>query len=258
VHCAALVKTLLESELFGHEKGAFTGADKTRIGRFEIANGGTLFLDEVGEISEEIQVKLLRVLQERKIQRVGGNQQMPVDVRLVVATNRNLESMVREKSFREDLYFRINVISIHIPPLRERKADIPTLARHFVEKFSRDLEKKAQLSDAAIEHLSFYDWPGNIRELENIIERAVILTQGSIIESEDLHLSLESMTAAETIDTSTLTTVGPTIRTQVLEKDMQELAEILTKAKGNVSEAARVLGIPRTTLFHRLKKHHLV
>jgi len=256
VHCAALVKGVLESELFGHEKGAFTGADQARVGRFEAANGGTLFLDEVGEIPEEIQVKLLRVLQEKEIQRVGGNRSIPVDVRLVAATNKDLKAEVRNGGFREDLFYRLNVIPISVPPLRERKQDIPELANYFVRKFSRQAGKGLSLSNAALEHLLEYDWPGNVRELQKILERAVILAPGPQIDLEDLNLDIDEMLRVDQVD---LTKVSSgMVRDEIRQKEMEGLSNALKKASGNISEAARLLGVARSTLFHRLKKYRLI
>ncbi len=256
VHCAALSQTLLESELFGHERGSFTGADQTRLGRFEQASGGTIFLDEVGEISEEIQVKLLRVLQEREIQRVGGNRTIPVDVRLVAATNKDLKREIREGRFREDLFFRLNVIPITVPPLRERLQDIPYLAQFFLMKFNRQMGRSLTFHVDAIHHLSRYDWPGNVRELQNIIERAAILSAGPAITPEDLRLDPEAALGPDRVDVSKLP--APTVRDEIHIGDSQRLAEALRQANGNVSEAARFLGIARSTLFDRLKKYRLV
>jgi two-component system response regulator HydG len=189
VNCAALHDNLLESELFGHEKGAFTSADRLRIGRFEQADGGTLFLDEIGDMSLATQAKLLRVLQEREFERLGGSKTIKVDVRLLAATNRDLPAMCRQGRFREDLYYRLNVVSIEMPPLRDRKEDIPELADTFVRKFAGDLKKTMHgLAPDALTKLVEHDWPGNIRELENVLERAVLLTEGPLIAAEDLHL----------------------------------------------------------------------
>lgn len=257
IHCAALARTILESELFGHEKGAFTGADQTRIGRFETADGGTLFLDEIAEIPEDVQVKLLRVLQEKEIQRVGGNRTIKVNVRLVAATNKNLNVEVREGRFREDLYYRLNVISLTVPPLRERKEDIAPLASYFLKKFCAQTGKKLSFSDSALTHLGQYDWPGNVRELQNIIERTVILSAGPEIESEDLKLNIDEMLRVENVDLKQISTTT-SIKNQIQQKQIQSLADALRKANGNISEAARFLGIARSTLFDRLKKYHMI
>ncbi len=189
LHCAALAESLLESELFGHEKGAFTGAAMRRDGRFQQADGGTLFLDEIGEISPAIQIKLLRFLQEREFERVGGNQTIKVDVRVVAATNRNLEELVKEGKFREDLFYRLNVVAIDMPPLRARQSDVALLAMHFLRKFAAENEKTVKrFSDEALAQLTHYAWPGNVRELENAVERAVVMTPGAHVGRE--HLSL--------------------------------------------------------------------
>jgi DNA-binding NtrC family response regulator len=261
VQCAAFVQTLLESELFGHEKGAFTGADQTRVGYFEMAEGGTIFLDEVGEIPEEIQVKLLRVLQERKIQRVGGNRSIPIDVRLIGATHKNLSQAVREGRFREDLFYRLNVIAVKVPSLRERKEDIRALATHFFKKFTRRLGAALSLPEKTLEYLSHYDWPGNVRELQNIIERAVILAPGPTIDPEDLNLNLEEMLQVEKVDMkkiSEVDSVRSQIQSKIQEDEVKSLTDTLKQAKGNISEAARLLGIARSTLFNRLKKYSLI
>jgi DNA-binding NtrC family response regulator len=257
LHCAAVPETLLESELFGHERGAFTGADHTHIGLFETANGGTVFLDEVGEIPEPIQVKLLRVLQEREVQRLGGNRTIPIEVRLVAATNRDLERDVQEGRFREDLFYRLNVIRVALPPLRNRKEDIPALARCFLQKCNRQTGKNLTLSDKAAEHLGRYDWPGNVRELENIIERAVILSPGPTIDPEDLNLNIEEMLQIDKVDLNRLA-AGGSLRNQIEQKEVQSLMNAIEKSAGNISEAARLLGMARSTLFYRLKKYKLI
>lgn len=260
VHCAALAKTILESELFGHEKGAFTGADQTRAGRFESANDGTLFLDEIGEVPEEIQIKLLRVLQEKEIQRVGGNRTISVDVRLVAATNKDLNAEVREGKFRKDLFYRLNVVPVTVPPLRERVQDIPHLANYFLSKFNRQVGRNLAFNVKAIEHLCRYDWPGNVRELQNIIERAVILSPGPEIEPEDLKLDVEEMLKVENVNLDRLSAApaAGSVRQEIQQKEIQALSDALRRSNGNISEAARFLGIARSTLFDRLKKYRLV
>ncbi len=257
VHCASLSRTLLESELFGHERGAFTGADQTRIGRFEQASGGTVFLDEVGEIPAEMQVKLLRVLQEREIQRVGGNKTLPVDVRLVAATHRNLKYEVKEGRFREDLFFRLNVIPITVPPLRERLQDIPHLAQFFLMSFNRQMGRNLIFDVKAINHLGRYDWPGNVRELQNIVERAAILSPGPEISVEDLNLPLDEMERISSVALDKIPSRG-TLRDQILADEAGQLGDALRRAGGNIAEAARLLGVARSTLFHRLRKHKLI
>lgn len=256
IHCAALTKTILESELFGHEKGAFTGADQQRKGRFEVAEGGTVFLDEIGEISADIQVKLLRVLQEKQVQRVGGNQTLNVDVRIVTATNKNLSQMVKDGNFREDLYYRLNVIPVTVPALRDRMQDVPVLADFFLQKFNKQLGKDLSFSKSAMDHLCKYDWPGNVRELQNILERTVILSSGPEIEPEDLKLNIDEALQVEKVNVAAGSTGS--VRHEIQKKEVEKLTEALTQANGNLSEAARALGIARSTLFDRLKKYKLI
>ena len=243
VNCGAIPETLLESELFGHEKGAFTGAHYRRKGKIELANGGTLFLDEIGEIPPKMQVDLLRVLESHRFSRLGGTQEIESDFRLVCATNRDLEALVKEDAFREDLYYRINVFSIDLPPLRERLEDIPLLTEHFVEKYSRSMGKlPKQMTEAAVELLQSYNWPGNVRELENAIERAMVVGQGNRIRPEDLPLRVEQ------------DAVRPRDRSlEALES--AHIARVLREESGNVSQAARVLGIDRGTLYKKIKKY---
>ena len=247
VHCAALAPQLLESELFGHEKGAFTGAVERRIGRFEQADGGTLFLDEIGEIDAATQVKLLRALGERTIERVGGNKTIEVDVRLVAATHRNLESLVREGKFREDLFFRIRVVQIHLPPLRERPEDIPILAEHFRQEYARENGRGGlSLSPAAMQALLSHRWPGNVRELRTAIEHGVVLARGKEIEPKDLPASvLEGGRLTES--------TGP--KSGFLQLDFLERQAIdsaLHQTGHNITEAAKLLGISRRTLHRKL------
>ncbi|NBT89544.1 MAG: sigma-54-dependent Fis family transcriptional regulator [Verrucomicrobia bacterium] len=246
VHCAALSPQLLESELFGHEKGAFTGAVERRIGRFEQAHGGTLFLDEIGEIDAATQVKLLRALGERSIERVGGNKTIEVDVRLVAATLRNLEALVREGKFREDLFFRIRVVQVTLPPLRERPEDIPILAEHFRKEYSRENAKPdLELSGAAMAALQAYRWPGNVRELRTAIEHGVVLARGREIEPKDLPASVMEGGAGKV---STWKTTG--LRLEDLERQAMEAA--LKRTNQNITEAAKLLGISRRTLHRKL------
>jgi two-component system, NtrC family, response regulator AtoC len=246
VHCAALSPQLLESELFGHEKGAFTGAVDRRIGRFEQAHGGTLFLDEIGEIDAATQVKLLRALGERSIERVGGNKTIEVDVRLVAATHRNLEALVREGKFREDLFFRIRVVQVTLPPLRERPEDIPILAEHFRKEYSRENAKPdLELSGAAMAALQAYRWPGNVRELRTAIEHGVVLARGREIEPKDLPASVMEGGAGKV---STCKTTG--LRLEDLERQAMEAA--LKRTNQNITEAAKLLGISRRTLHRKL------
>ena len=250
VNCAALPEHLLESELFGHEKGAFTGAQALRRGRFELAHGGSLFLDEIGDVPPHLQVKLLRVLQEREIERVGASRPLPVDVRLIAATHRDLEEMVRRGEFRDDLYYRINVVTIAVPPLRERREDIPPLLDHFLAKFARANGKTIRgLTREARDALLRYDYPGNVRELENLIERAVVLTRDAVIGAGDLPLSLTER-EKETGDSGSLTAA-----VEGLERRLIRAA--LARADGVQTRAAELLGISERVLRYKLKKYGL-
>ena len=245
LNCAAIPSGLLESELFGHEKGAFTGAVAQRIGRFELAHGGTLFLDEVGDIPLELQPKLLRVLQEHEFERLGSTRTQVVDVRMVAATNRNLEQMVGDKQFREDLYFRLNVFPIRIPPLRERPGDIPLLARHYMNKYAQRMNKRIETIPAeAMEALCRYSWPGNIRELQNAIERAVILTRGSV-----LQLQINELQPSGPTGSTVAGTLEDTERQSILEA-LRETGAVIGGQKG----AAARLGLKRTTLLSKMQK----
>jgi Nif-specific regulatory protein len=249
VNCAALPESIIESELFGHEKGAFTGALKERKGRFEMAEGGTLFLDEIGELPPQIQVKLLRVLQEREFERVGGTATRKVDVRLITATNRKLEDEVKAGRFREDLYYRLNVFPIHMPPLRERKSDIILLADYFTEKYARKNGKEIRrISTPAIDLLNAYYWPGNVRELENCIERAVILSKDQVIHAYHLPPSLQSAISTNTEPTSTLDTA-----LSRLEKEL--IVEALKISGGNMAAASRRLGISERRMQLRVNHY---
>ena len=244
VSCAALPESLLESELFGHEKGSFTGAYTQKKGKFEFANGGTIFLDEIGEMSANIQVHLLRVLEEKEFTRVGGNEPIRVDVRVISATNKDLRKAIEKQEFREDLYYRLNVVNIELPPLRERKEDVPLLAEHFLNKFVADNRKEVTgFSPDAMEFLLDYDWPGNVRELENAIERAVILAKDSIITVADL--------PQENLSLVRLASTGKNLK----EVEKNHVLNVLRKAGGNYSEAARILGISRMTLYNKAKEY---
>ncbi|MCL4426403.1 MAG: sigma-54 dependent transcriptional regulator [Firmicutes bacterium] len=269
VSCAALPETLLESELFGHEKGAFTGALTRRIGRFEMANGGTLFLDEVGELTPAVQVKLLRVLQERSFERLGGTERIMVDVRIIAATNRNLEQAMREGRFRQDLYYRLNVVPITLPPLRERKEDIPLLVQHFLAKFSRTNPPSNglappggaapsgghfQIAPAALAALMNYSWPGNVRELENVLERACLLCSGGVITRECLPAEI---LAAEEGGGSGFTLDIPEEGLDLEELEKHLILKALEKSGGNQSQAARLLHLSRYALLYRLEKYGL-
>ncbi|MBO5607885.1 MAG: sigma-54-dependent Fis family transcriptional regulator [Treponema sp.] len=247
VHCAALSETLLESELFGHEKGAFTGADRLKKGRFELAHGGTIFLDEIGEINQNVQIKILRVLQEHKFERVGGEQTLDVDVRVVAATNRVLEDEVKEGRFREDLYYRLNVIHIHVPPLRERKDDIPLLMSSFLDEFNRENGKNISGVDGRAKAAIFkYNWPGNIRELRNCMESAVVMCSGEEITLEDLPPSIRCSSESDMLSLP----LGITLD----EAEKLIIKETLAMNSNNKSKTAEVLGIGRKTLHRKLSE----
>jgi len=256
VNCGAIPEELLESELFGHEKGAFTGAIRSRIGRFELANGGTIFLDEIGDMSPALQVKVLRVLQEKQFDRIGGVKTLQVDVRIIAATNQDLEKAIIEKRFREDLYYRINVIPIHLPPLRERRVDIPILANHFLRKFDK-LKRKAvgKIVPEAMEFLLRYPWPGNVRELENLIEMVVVLKEEGNIEVGDLPDKIVKLPpAGGFINGIEITDNGIRYNDLIdkLEKDL--LSKALEKAGGAKNRAAKLLNLNRTTFVEKLKR----
>jgi DNA-binding NtrC family response regulator len=249
INCVGLSKELLESELFGYEKGAFTGASQLKRGKIEIANGGTVFLDEIGDISEELQAKLLRFLQEREFERVGGTQLIRVDVRIIAATNRNLDAAVKEGRFREDLYYRINVVPIILPPLRGRKEDVPVLAQFFMERFSMESKKNfAEISQEASEALRAYDWPGNVRELANVIERAIVLGQPPTLQIEDLS---PGIVAADGANDNRSTTVS--YHESVDEYRREVIVNALAQTQGNRAAAARLLGLQRSYLLRLMK-----
>jgi DNA-binding NtrC family response regulator len=243
VHCGALTESLLESELFGHEKGAFTGATFNRKGRFEMADGGTIFLDEIATISPKMQIELLRVLETKSFHRVGGNKEITSDFRVICATNRDLETMVRNGTFREDLYYRLNVVNITIPPLRERPDDIPLLVNHFITKYctsmSRDL---ITIEPAAMKHLEKFEFPGNVRELENMIERAIVIGNGKEIRLKDLPMGKEA--ADSTVES-------------LEELEKKHIEQILSKYEWNVSRSARALNVDRVTLYNKIRKYGL-
>jgi len=258
VNCAAFSEGVLESELFGHEAGSFTGAKQGRLGRFEQANGGTLFLDEIGDVSPAVQVRLLRVLQEREFERVGGNRTIRVNIRVVAATHRDLEQMVQKGEFRSDLFFRLNVVPVEIPPLRARPSDLAALTRHFLLHFSRQLGKPLSVSDAALECLARYDWPGNVRELRNVIERAAVLADGSsVLEPEDFTFdNVISPDRAPRTPTreDRPAPKGGSVFEEIAQAQVDRIKDALRQAGGSRSRAARILGIPRTTLNDRLRR----
>ena len=252
INCAALTETLLESELFGHEKGAFTGADRRKEGRIVQANGGSLFLDEISEMPLTMQVKMLRVLQEREVTRVGGDAVVTVDVRIIAATNRNLTALVNEGQFRQDLFYRLSVVEIALPPLRQRREDIPLLAQHFLEAFSQKNAKSLKgFSPHAMDRMIRYDWPGNVRELMNAVERAVVLSRGAYLSPEDLSIDADPAAPAAAGDRAL-----PDPGTRSLDEiERATILQTLEICAGNKSEAARRLGITRKTLHKKLKQY---
>ena len=251
VDCGSLVPTLMESELFGHEKGSFTGALKTKSGLFQAANGGTIFLDEIGELPLEMQAKLLRVLQEKEIRPVGSNTKVPVDVRVIAATNRNLEESYRAGTFRKDLFFRLNVVAIHSPALRERKSDIPQLVHHFLDRYAPG--EAIQVTPAAMKSFLQYDWPGNVRELENCVARAVALGDHSTIDVADLPPAISELQAAdvESGESSSLST------TALADLERITILRVFEQAGGDKARAGRMLGISRATLYRKLKRYNI-
>jgi len=262
VNCAALAMGVLQSELFGHEKGAFTGAHERRVGRFELAEGGSIFLDEIGEIPAATQISLLRVLQEREFERVGGSRTLRANVRVIAATNRNLEEAVNQGFFRLDLYYRLKVITVEVPPLRERGGDIFELAMHFVDKYSRKYGKRiTRVHEAVMDRFKVYPWPGNVREMENVIERSIVLCAGSTLEMEDIPMELQVLeAAARTNEGVCADPENQTVSHQAMirELEIRKLLEALERAGGNKSQAARALGLKRSTFFNKLKKYGLL
>ncbi|HBH04502.1 MAG TPA: hypothetical protein DDZ42_21755 [Candidatus Rokubacteria bacterium] len=249
VNVAALPETLIEAELFGHEKGAFTGAYARRLGKFELAHGGTVFLDEIGCLRLDLQAKLLRALQEREIERLGGTRPVAVDVRILAATNLNLKTAVKSRAFREDLYYRLNVVPIHVPPLRERREDIPLLVEHFVRKVARECRRDVRgVSAGALDVLARYDWPGNVRELENVIHRAVVLARGAVIQLQDVPLDVALPETGSRLAEDT----GLPLREAWEQFERQYVLRVLEGAQWNVSRAARLLGVHRNTVLAKL------
>jgi DNA-binding NtrC family response regulator len=246
-HIASLAETLVESELFGHEKGAFTGADKKRIGKFEFASGGTIFMDEIGELPKSIQVKLLRVIEEKKITRIGSNEEIPIDIRLICATNRDIEKEVEKGNFREDLYYRLNVIRIQVPPLRNRKEDIPLLVSHFIKNQEKKEGKKVKgITDKALKKLLKYDFPGNVRELENIIKRAIVFTRNDYLTEEDIPLSVDKTLRQ-----------GGKLKDTVESVERGMITGALKKHDWNQSEAAKELGISERAIRYKIGKYKI-
>jgi DNA-binding NtrC family response regulator len=253
VDCGSLVPTLMESELFGHEKGSFTGALKTKSGLFQAANGGTIFLDEIGELPIDLQSKLLRALQEKEVRPVGGTKAVPIDVRVLAATNRDLEQAVAQGTFRKDLYFRLNVLSLRIPQLRQRKQDIPLLVGHFLERLARSSGVQRNISDDALKLMLSYDWPGNIRELENCIERACALTSGPTIHVADLPTTIQNW--REQIEPADERMIPRRGILPIAEMEKQAILGAVEMLHGDKLEAARLLGIGKTTLYRKLKEY---
>ena len=250
INCAGLAETLLDSELFGHEKGAFTGAERQHAGRFEVAEGGTLFLDEVEELSARAQAKLLDVIEDRKVVRVGGEEELPVDVRLIVATNADLRRWVRDRLFRRDLYFRLRELAVAMPTLRERRQDIPELARYFIRQLNAELGKNIQrVSDAAMAQLVRYNWPGNVRELRNVIKSGMATASHNAVWIEDLPLTLE-------MDTEEAYSILGELET-LEEAERQHVEKVLLAVRWKKVDAARILGITRATLDRKIAKHRL-
>jgi two-component system response regulator AtoC len=254
VNCGVLAENLLESELFGHVKGAFTGAIKDKVGRFELAHGGTIFLDEIGDISANMQLKLLRVLQEGEFERVGGNDTKKVDVRILAATNQNLEEAMKNGNFRQDLYYRLNVIPLDVPPLRERKDDIPLLVTYFLEKFNTDFKKKIEaVDDEAMSYLQTYEWPGNIRELENLMERAIVLNKSGVLKVADFPIFVSEVETEQEMDIHTsndLTGIVDSFEKKIILKALRE-------NNFNKLRTAEKLGIHRSTFMSKLKKYEI-
>jgi len=259
INCASIPENLMESELFGYERGAFTGADQRKLGLIELASGGTLFLDEVGELPPALQVKLLRVLQEREIQRVGGLRGIPVDIRLLAATNRNLKTAIHEGRFRTDLYYRLNVISLRLPPLRGRRDDIELLTRHFLERFSQKMNRPGMdVSEDALDALRMYRWPGNVRELENVVERTMVLCERPLIEISDIPpdilgkgtpaVGIQAITTPPRVDSSL------PFRDARSKFEKAYVERLLERAKGNIAEAARLSGISRRNLYEKIER----
>jgi two-component system response regulator HydG len=256
VNCGALAEGLLDSELFGHEKGAFTGAERKRRGRFELADGGTLFLDEIATINYTTQIRLLRVLQERELERVGGEETIPVDVRIIAATNTPAAELQKGGEFREDLFYRLHVVPITIPPLRDRKSDVPVLAGHFLRKLrERTNARVSRISEEALQRLVEYQWPGNVRELENIMERALVLAEGDILEEDDLPFLPAGQGPDTTLIDASFPAEGLDLNHAVETIEERLLRKALEQAKGVKAEAARLLGIKASALYYKLEKY---
>jgi len=258
INCGAVPEALLESELFGHEKGAFTGAYKKRIGRFEMANGGTVFLDEIGEMSPALQIKLLRVLQEQQFERVGGTKTIHVDLRFIAATNKNLTTAINMEKFREDLYYRLNVIPIKVPSLKQRRSDIPLLIDFFLKKFQKTKNKKITgFSQSALDALWVYEWPGNVRELENVLKRLTILCEGPVVDLEDLPENIRDVSGAGQMEEEVILGDELNLNEAVQDYEKRIILEALEKTNWVKSKAAKLLNINRTTLVAKIKKQNI-
>ncbi|MBN2254679.1 MAG: sigma-54-dependent Fis family transcriptional regulator, partial [Deltaproteobacteria bacterium] len=260
VNCGAIPEELLESELFGHEKGAFTGAIRSRIGRFELAQEGSIFLDEIGDMSPSLQVKLLRVIQERQFERIGGMRTLEADVRIIAATHRNLEDAVKHGKFREDLYYRINVIPIHIPPLRERRADIPILIGHFLKIFNTMKKKRVNaVTDEAMEHMVEYGWPGNVRELQNTMEMLIVMKEEGVLGIDDLpeRIYRHGGRAEDVTSEIDIPEGGLNLNQAVTEFEKNILLKALEKSGGVKNKAAQLLKLNRTTYVEKLKRYNI-
>ncbi|MBF8982723.1 sigma 54-interacting transcriptional regulator [Lutibacter sp. B2] len=261
LNCAAIPSELLESELFGHEQGAFTGAIKEKIGKFEYANKGTLFLDEVGDLPMEMQVKLLRVLQEKEVERIGGNHTIKIDTRIIAATNKNLEKMIIDGKFREDLYYRLNVIPINVPPLRERKKDIPILIEYFLEKISKDMRMEdIIITDEAKRCLGDYYWPGNVRELQNIIERLIVLSEKNRIDYYDIPSNISKVYEVNNVDRETTSLINLNKRGALarLEEYEKEIIKVALQRFGSFNAAGKALGVTHKTVASKARKYHII
>ncbi len=258
VNCAALPEELLESELFGHVRGAFTGALSSRVGMFQLANGGTILLDEVGEMPPPLQAKLLRVLQNREVRPVGSDQSLSVDIRIIASTNRDLQREVEKSTFREDLFYRLQVIPIHLPPLRARRSDIPLLVRNFLEKNNRKYNREVQVAEETLVYLWEYDWPGNVRELENLLERLVVLNETDVLQPDDLPSYVRSFISEKRLPQTQFVGSDVDLR-QVMEQfESRLIDEALRRSNGNKSAAAQMLGLKRTTLVAKLRKKKML
>jgi transcriptional regulator with PAS, ATPase and Fis domain len=256
VDCGSLVPTLIESELFGYEKGAFTGATKSKMGLFQAANGGTIFLDEIGELPLEMQAKLLRVLQEKEVRPVGSNDRVKVDVRVIAATNRDLEAAYMNGTFRKDLFFRLNVVAIHLPALRERKSDVPALTQYFLEKMSPN--QPMTVTAAAMKAFLAYSWPGNVRELQNCIERAVALGNRTTIDIQDLPSAIADSSGDEPVLRAQVPAPAPVASSDLEEMERLTIQRVFEQVKGDKTAAGKILGISRATLYRKIKRYGII